>query len=152
MIIRRAIGRDFDDLLALGNRMHKESVTNFPPIAEEKVALFLKASLDAPDSVAVYVAEDNGIIGMITAVLSEYSFSYTQRAVCDMLFVVPERRGAVAARKLIRKFIHWSRDIGADDAIMGISTGVNPERTGKMFERLGFELMGHSYRMGLKDV
>lgn len=152
MIIRRAIGSDFDPILDLGQRMHDETIVKFPPIEEEKVALFLKMSLDYPDLALIYLAEDDGLIGMVTAILGEYSFSYDQRAVCDMLFVVPERRGAVAAKRLVLEFVDWAKSLKANEAIMGISTGVHPERTGKLFEKLGFELIGHSYRMELNYV
>ena len=153
MIVRRAIGSDFDPLLDLGKRMRSESVTDFPEIEEGKVALFLKASLDSPDTVMVYVAEDRGeIIGMITALISEYTFCYVKRSVCDMLFVIPERRGASAAKKLINKFVEWSGSAGVNDAIIGITTGVKPEATGRMFEKFGFDLIGYSYRMELGSV
>ena len=152
MIIRPAVGGDFDCLLNLGEKMRRESLVNFPPIEEEKVAMFLKKSLDHPDMFMVCVAQDTEIIGMITSMLGEYSFCSAKRSVCDMLFVTAERRGALAAKKLIQKFIGWSQNVGANEAIMGVSTGIHPERTGRLFERLGFELMGHSYRMELNNV
>lgn len=152
MIIRPAVGGDFDCLLSLGEQMHRESLVKFPPVEKEKVAMFLKKSLDYPDMFMVCVAQDNELIGMITSMLGEYSFCSAKRSVCDMLFVTAERRGALAAKKLILKFVEWSQNVGANEAIMGVSTGIHPERTGRLFEKLGFELIGHSYRMDLKNV
>ncbi len=83
---------------------------------------------------------------MVTAVAGDYAFSSQRRAVSDLLFVLPERRGLVAAKRLIQRFFGWSRKVGAKTAFIGVSTGVFPERTGRFFELMGFRPMGMMYR------
>lgn len=145
--VRDAGAADLDALIALGSRMRSESVEPFPPIEPERVQKQLDMAVAMPDVFLVALAEDDGLpIGMVTAVAGDYAFSSQLRAVSDLLFVLPERRGLVAAKWLVRRFLDWSDDLGAETDIIGVSTGVSPERTGRFLELMGFRPMGMTYR------
>ncbi|MDB4725942.1 GNAT family N-acetyltransferase, partial [bacterium] len=72
--------------------------------------------------------------------------------VSDLLFVLPEKRGAIAAKKLVQDFIQWAIDNGVPNAFIGVSVGIDNERTGKFFEKMGFHHVGLSYKMELNNV
>lgn len=145
--VRGAGPDDLDALIELGSRMRAESVESFPSIERECAKKQLDMTVAMPDIFLAAIAENDGTpIGMVTAVAGSYAFSSERRAVSDLLFVLPERRGMVAAKRLVQRFLDWSDSVGAETAIIGISTGVSPERTGQFLELMGFRLMGTTYR------
>lgn len=148
--VRDATLSDLDSLIALGARMLAESVERFPPIEPEQVQKKLDMAQSMPEVFLVALAENKGLpIGMVTAVAGDYAFSTRRRAVSDLLFVLPERRGMIAAKMLVARFLDWSVEVGAETAIIGVSTGVSPERTGHFLELLGFDPLGMMYRRNL---
>lgn len=148
--VRDADEGDLGAFLALGEAMLRESVAPFPPIEPGRVAKQLELTMVNPGVLLAALAEaGTQPIGMVTAVAGDYAFSTERRAMCDLLYVVPDRRGALAAVRLVGHFEKWAYLAGAKTAIMGISTGIHPERTGQLFERLGYSVMGTSYRKAL---
>ena len=142
-----ATAADLDALLDLGSRMHAESVEPYPPIDKEHTRRHLDAALSMSGTYLIVLAEDEGIpVGMMAAVMGPYSFSPRLRAASDILFVLPEYRGGMAAIKLIRRFREWSEC--ADSATLSVATGVSSERTGRFFELMGFRPMGMMYQKG----
>ena len=145
-MIRHASQGDLDNLLSLGERMRTESTVHYPEIERGCAEGFLNASLEMPDRFLVAVAEEDGLVGMITAVAGPYAFSSEIRSASDLLYVSPEYRGGRTAMRLVQKYKDWSDEIGAVTSIMGISTGVTPEKTGRFFEFMGFSPIGMMYR------
>lgn len=145
--IRDARAADLDALVALGLRMRNESIEPFPPVEPERVKKQLDMTLAMPGVFLATLAEHAGHpIGMLTAVAGDYAFSCERQAVSDLLFVLPERRGLIAAKRLVMRFLDWSDGLGAKTALIGLSTGVSPERTGQFLESMGFRPMGMTYR------
>ena len=145
--LREADPSDLDALLDLGGQMRAESVEPFPPIEPERVAQQLELAAANPDVFLVALAEIDGkAVGMMTAVCGDYAFSTELRAVSDLLFVTPDRRGLMAAKRLVERFLGWADGLDAKTAIMGVSTGIEPERTGRFLELMGFRPMGMTYR------
>ena len=148
--VRNAVVEDLPVLLGLGRHMRNESIARFPLIDAARVQKQLDMAASMPDVFLVALAEDDGLpVGMVTAVAGDYAFSTERRAVSDLLFVVPERRGSTAAHRLVRWFNAWASGVGAETAIVGLSTGVKPASTGRFLERMGFEPLGMMYRKGL---
>ena len=142
---RDANTADLNILLTLGYRMRAESIESYPPIDRDHAQKHLDMAIAMPDVFLVVLAENDRLtIGMMTAVMGPYSFSPRLRVASDILFVLPEYRGGMAAIKLVRRFREWSE--GADSATMSVATGVSPERTGRFFELMGFRPMGMMYQ------
>lgn len=96
---------------------------------------------------AVWVADWCGtLLGGMAAHL--YSPWYTDRLVsCDVvLYLAPERRGGLAAKRLIKTYIRWARDNGAEEVLIGNQTGIESERTLGLYERCGFTRVGYNLR------
>ncbi len=147
--VRNATPDDLWSLVSLGRMMQTESNERFPGVEADRVEKQLVMTIANPDALLCAVAVSEGeTIGMVTAVAGDYAFSTEKRTCCDLLFVVPDRRGVIAAKRLVTAFTDWSDGLGAKTNIMGISTGVHPERTGRLFELLGFAPMGMTYRRG----
>lgn len=144
--IRDAGPDDLDTLIALGSKMWAESTEPAPPIEREWVRERLDMAVSHPETFLVVLAEDDGPVGMITAVAGPHGHSSRSRTASEFLFVLPQYRGSVAARRVIRRFSDWSDGLGAENATLSIASGVSPERTGRFFELLGFRPMGMTYQ------
>jgi GNAT superfamily N-acetyltransferase len=143
MIVRHARAGDADALIALGRAMREECLARFPEIDAECVRDWLSAAERRPAQLLVAVAEEGGEpVGFVTAVVGDWAFSRERRAACDLLYVRPSSRGGVAASALVGAFADWATRNGARTLVMGTTTGVAPERTGRLFERLGFAPVG----------
>ncbi len=150
-MIRPAVIDDVDGLMRLGNAMRAESHTPWPKLDRERVKTQVKLSVDHPETVMVALSgKPDDLTGMVTAVCGDYAFSYERRAACDLLFIQPDARSAQLAIRLIRHFKAWAEAAGAKTAFMGDTTGVDPDRVGKLFERLEFAHVGGTYRMEIE--
>lgn len=70
---------------------------------------------DAPvaDHRIFIAVEDEHIIGVLKCFLSAYWYSNDIRAVHDILYVIPEKRGTTAAMILLGAFERWGAEVGA---------------------------------------
>ena len=59
------------------------------------------------------------------------------------LFVTKPKRGGTAAYRLIKAFEAWAIAHGAVVLRFGISTGVEADKTLKLYEKLGYKLEGY---------
>ena len=131
-------------LLALAAEMHAESRFSRFAFVPEKVRAML-ATLIVADDGFLWVFDDGDVIGALAATVFEHWFSSDRVAQDVGLFVRPDRRGGAAAAALIDRYIVWAHERGAVDVELGVNTGVRPERTGKLLERLGARLVGWLY-------
>ncbi len=52
----------------------------------------------------------------------------------------------MVGKRLVERFTDWADALGAKTDIIGVSTGIDPERTGRLLELMGFRPMGMTYR------
>ena len=57
--------------------------------------------------------------------------------------MLPEYRGTGAATDLIKTFKEWAEINEADRIQIGTITGIHAAKTVKLYEKLGFELVGY---------
>ncbi len=145
MIIRNALESDTKDILRMAKLMHEESrykIFNYDDKKIEKLISFLITD----DSGILLVAEsDNKLIGGIMAMVIEHFFGHDKSSVDFVLFVEPDYRDSKTAMLLIKRYINQARGKGAVDIGIGNSTG--PATIGKLYERMGFTLVGGNYRL-----
>tara|TARA_B100001250_G_scaffold380115_1_gene371309 strand:- start:57 stop:527 length:471 start_codon:yes stop_codon:yes gene_type:complete len=55
-----------------------------------------------------------------------------------ILYVLPEHRGSTIAIRILKEYEKWAISQNVDEISLGISTGINVERTGQFYERLGY--------------
>lgn len=146
-MIRAATQDDIPALLALGYRMHAESVYAPFSFNEDKVRSVLESLLSGSGCVIVF--ERAGVIlGYFLGMLTEHWFGDSTLA-CDLaLYVVPEHRGGPAAVRLLRAYMNWARLVGADDVQIAQSTGVAIDRVAHLYQRFGFVPVGGIYKQG----
>jgi GNAT superfamily N-acetyltransferase len=151
-MIRPAHLDDIPRMVDLGAVMHSES-PRFRDFAYQpaRVGEMMEWLMGSPQGL-VLVAEQplEGVIGGIMAITMPHYACELVQANDLALFVHPEFRGGSAALRLVRGYLDWARDMGAEPSI-GINTGVQPERTGKLLAALGAEQTGVIWTWGVNS-
>lgn len=133
-----------EQVLELAREMHAESVTqrNFP-LDEAKLLQQLALSETMPDTVYVRLAMlGDVVLGGFFGIISTTFFSDAPACKDMVWFVRRDRRGSLAAVKLLTDFEQWGLDRGVRDFYLGQTTGVQIEATMKLYEHLGYEVVG----------
>lgn len=151
MHIRSATLADIPDLLEFGQRL----VTESPTFAQRgfdsvKAAAHFKNLIAGPAAGVVFVVEiEGGIVGGFAGGIAEDWQSHHKLAFDYVLYVLPDCRKTGAGALLIEAFIHWAKAMGAGRIQCGTATGINAQGTVKLYESMGFELVGHFLEMEL---
>ncbi|WOS40680.1 GNAT family N-acetyltransferase [Xanthomonas rydalmerensis] len=144
-MIRFALHSDIPAMLVLGEAMHEESRFRSRPWNTEKVRKLLAWLIDDPDGIALVAEDDGRIIGGFMGMVQDH-WCTDSRESCDLaLYVTPEHRGGLTAARLLNKYRNWAHERGADSVLLGITTGVDLATSTRLFERLGFQHVGHLF-------
>jgi len=146
-MIRIATHDDIPEIVKIGRLMHEESpYWSAFKYSEERTAATLKRVIDCemPGIAVVYERAGKIVGGLIAVAVTHWACDMNQA--CDLgLFVVPEHRGRCVSVALVREYIRWCKEVGAECTI-GISTGVDEARTEKLFELCGGTRGGSLWR------
>lgn len=139
MSIRVATWDDLPRILDLGEMLHRESPRwSRLTFSRAKAEKFMRMLLTDPRGV-IFVAERDGtVIGGIAGFADAHWSSEDVIAQEVSFFMVPEARGGMAATRLICALRAWGELRKAIWLEAGTSTGLDPERTAGLYERLGF--------------
>lgn len=149
-MIRHARNTDLDTLVYLISRMHDESRFRVLPYAPERVHDMFSALLGGFGIILVAEDEHGDIYGLMAGVIGPQWFSDALVAQDLALYVTPERRGGMASARLLDAFVGWARSKGAKMIDVGTGTGIQTERTGRFFERMGGQFCGQVYSWGAR--
>lgn len=139
--IRTLTVKDGVQLLDLAREMHAESPRySGVEFKSYKVLHMLGLVLNEQDGIGFVACEGERVVGFICGCLVEHFFSDARYASDLAVYVVPELRRAGIAAQLIKRFEEWAFAKGATEVTLGVSTGVNPDGTVRMYERLGYSL------------
>lgn len=152
MDIQTASLADLEDIVKLGRQMKTESRTGFPAVDPVAIRSHLLLAVENPDRVFVALARaDGAAVGIVSGVLGAYAFSRELRACCDVLYVVNGYRGRHAGVRLLRRFDTWAGRNGARSIYLGLSTGIETDRTARLLARLGYVPLGQTFRKEIKQ-
>lgn len=139
MSIRVATLDDLPRILDLGEQLHNESPRwSRLSFNRQKAESFMRMLLTESRGV-VFVAERDGVVVGGIAGIAEAHWSSDDVVAQEVsFFMAPETRGSMAATRLICALRAWGETRGAKWLQAGTSTGLDPERTAGLYERLGF--------------
>lgn len=143
--IRIADHADIPAMIALGRRLHAESERYAAvPFDVDKLTDTITMMLASPWHVILLAEVDDVLVGMFGGGVAPYFFSHSLFGADVSLFVAPEHRGSTIAVRLIKE---WERLLSGDtrvkESILGISTGIDADRTKQLYERLGYRCVGY---------
>lgn len=138
---------DVPGLLSLCREMHGESSNRTLAFDEPKMIRMFWEIMGTPLKLAAVAREEDAVIGALLAWSGPMYF--TSDIVADefLFFVTKQRRGSMAAVKLIRFYKDWAVRVGAKKIFLSAKSGVQNERVGRLYERLGFESHGLTYSL-----
>lgn len=138
---------DIDKCIELGHAMHQESYFKHFNYSEEKLNKFLRLMILNPEQYCAYVYEkDNTIIGFFLGVSSEQWIGTDKMSSDLACYIIPEERGSMAGVRLIKAYEEWASSINVKEIVIGVSTGINTDRTSSLFKRLGYGDEAFSFR------
>jgi GNAT superfamily N-acetyltransferase len=94
------------------------------------------------DFLCLVAVQEGDVVGLLYGIVTEHFFADMCYATNVMLYVAPEARGSWAVVKLIRRFERESRARGADEILIGNTSGINAARTVQLYARLGYHPVG----------
>jgi GNAT superfamily N-acetyltransferase len=138
---------DIDTVIKLGVSMHQESYFKHFNYNGEKLNNFLSHMVLTPEQYCALVAEKDGtIIGFFLGFTNEHWFG-TDRMSCDLAcYIIPSERGSMAGVKLMKAYEEWANSNNVKEIVIGVSTGINTDRTSGLFKRLGYGDEAFSFR------
>lgn len=130
----------------LGKQMHEESVYRVMQYDSEKVMTLAVRALDATDEgllvIAVSDDDENDVIGFMFGSVSEAYFSHDRIARDYAMFVKNDKRGGIAAVRMLKAYESLAAKKGAVLSFLGTTTGVDAQRTLDLYNRLGYQQIG----------
>jgi GNAT superfamily N-acetyltransferase len=150
MVIRAPLHDDIEMLIELGAEMHRESAYAFLPYDRGKIRALIVEYIEDRTTRCALVADAEGtLVGMIGGTETEYYFCDETLVADEVLFVRPNHRYGMVALRLIRGLQEWATRRGARELCLSVSTNVNCDMTGKLYERLGFTQVGGVFKKRL---
>ena len=138
-MIRPMTAQDIPVLIDMGAAMHKESRYEKLDFDPEKLRSLGTNMLDQPDGWLCLVAErDSEIIGFCIGYVAPHFFGNNLTSGDLAIYVVPEHRGGMMGARLVKAYDAWCSEKGVKQPLLGVSAGITPDRTGQLYERLGY--------------
>ena len=98
--------------------------------------------VNSPSTFVMLAFDREKLVGFIAGVVHQSLFNDITKVTDVGLFVLPEYRKSKIGFMLIKQLEQWARYNKASQIWLGQTTGNNPERIAKMYERLGYTLCG----------
>ena len=127
-----------EGFLRLATAMHQESSFKDVPFDVGAVAAL---PLEAGVFCVVDVREGL-MVGFFLGHICRYFFSQAKASYDLAFYVTPEFRGSSSVVQLINAYETWAKSRGVKQIYLGQSTGVDMEKTDRLFNRLGYTKLG----------
>lgn len=141
---------DMDAICDLGRELLADSVYSGLKADDQRFRTFVAGLMGLQTAtVLVVVDDDDKPQGFLIGMIDDLFFSRSRYGT-DLAFYIREGY-RYAAPAMINKFIEWAKSKPRVKYIqLGISSGTgNPERIGRMYEKLGLKRVGGLYHMGV---
>lgn len=134
-MIREATLEDIPALLEMGERFaQKANLSEHVGYDPESMAETFSRMIEAGEP--LFIGE-RGAIGALTC---QHPFNYAHKSAQELFWWSEGREGL----KLLER-LTWHCEAFCDSLVMITLEAIEPERTGRLYERLGFSPLEHSY-------
>lgn len=153
-MIRPASFLDIPLIINLGNRYVEEEVKaigHHSAVWDADVsAQNLCQSMHLPDGFLWVAVVDGEVVGFLWAACHPLAPWDLTKVASDFLFyIVPEHRGSMLGWRLLRQYKVWAKERGCSEARLSLASGINEERMGRLYDKLGFASFGTVFRLQL---
>jgi len=151
MPVREATTLDVLPALQLAERYFQEAGEHIgTPYDLDLAAGRLLLAVEDPDQILLVYTHRGKVVGVLWGAYGPFiPWSTTCITQDIVVYVAPESRGSMGGVQLIRRFQVWSEIKGAFECRISIASGLTEERTGAVYNRLGYEHLGSHYRRRL---
>jgi len=152
MEYREATVEDMMGILRLLVEMHAETIYGGDPdfkFDAKKMAMYVMRFINNPEYLAEIAVKGDNIVGIILGDFGTMIFGNGRQAREKLLYVHKDYRGTITGPRLMKRLISWAKSISATEVMGQTNTGINPERTEKLWGRRGLEPLGHTVRARL---
>lgn len=130
-------------VIDIATEMHRDSMFRDYSFDQGKLLAQIKLVSGYPDTAYFQLAVRNGeVFGGFYGTISRMFFSEQLMARDVGWWVKKERRGGGAAMLLLRGFEAWAKEKGAIKVMIGQSSGIDIDRTTKLYQHCGYRLVG----------
>lgn len=131
-------------MVEMAEAMHAESRYRQFQISPSKIEQFFRNIID--EKYFVVLVDGEPVHAMFVGCVQPFWWGDDLESFDLLLFVMPEKRGkGFSAARLVNGYLQIAGQMGVSDVKLGTSTGVDPERTERFFERLGFQPMSRGF-------
>jgi len=139
MILEPFEPEDWPHFIHLMHRLHEEGAVSTLRFSERDML----DSLKKPGMFHVIARDADYVpVGVCMGWVEKTFFGPDLVAHQHIFYVVPEARGTLCAKWMMKAFEEWARERGAKEIWVSQATGINVDRTQKFFEVLGFQTVG----------
>lgn len=148
---------EFDALVALqmGEAYVQETghYVDIPYDANLAVGNMLLAIHDPRQLFLIAVDSSGEAVGMLWAFCGPaLPWSPAPVAVDQIVYVDPKKRGSKHGIELIQEYEKWAVNMGAVEVRLSIASGIHEDKSGKLYEKLGYDRLGSQFRRRYKYV
>jgi GNAT superfamily N-acetyltransferase len=130
-------------VMEIARAMQQESVLHRDiPMNEEKLLAQLRSAKTNPDVYFRVAVRKDEVVGVFLGVIIPLYFTDERIAKDLAMFVKPTRRGGYSFVLLLADWERWATSRGVKKKILGQSTGVDVEGTRRLYEKLGYKIVG----------
>lgn len=116
--------------------------------APEKALEMAYNTICMEGGVILLVSDETGIHGLLWAVCyPSMPWSDTVIASDLMFYVKPSHRGRLGGYRLLKAYRAWAEGQGAEVINLSVASGIEQDRTVRLFERLGFQSIATQSRV-----
>lgn len=157
MLIRNATYFDVPEILALAHKYVEEEVSVVGHHSDvwcvNSLSHHLMSSLSSDDGIVLIARVDGKLTGYLWATTHLMAPWSPLTVASDLLFYVkPECRGTTVALRLVKAYKEWAEELGCHEVRLSTASGINTERVGQFYERLGFSPFAQTYNYKPKEV
>lgn len=146
-MIRPATNADIPALRELLFFAWEDQAKELPGFNEDWVRNAVKRLMVSEEGFVQVAEKDGQLIGVLIGGMAITWWSPMAQAQTLMVYVHPEHRGRVGLQ-LIKAFMEWAKQQGALQTVLNLSASADVERSGRLFERLGFKPQGAIFVRG----
>jgi GNAT superfamily N-acetyltransferase len=152
MKVRTITEADIPVLVDMGAKAHEESKYKGLSFSVDKCTELCHRLIGDSNLLCVVAVKEDMIVGILAASANPTYFSCDRTASDILIYVLPKHRGSWAFFVLCSEYLRWAKESGAKIIFLSNTTGYEPEKVGKLYQKLGFEQVGGIYRQEVHNV